>query len=231
MLSLFVLAHSCTAQCIGAVALFLYLVLVRRDHSGKSVLDLAQKRAQERELDHTTTGPAAFALLSAVQLPVALAASHLLDEHGHFTVVAVTAIAAHIAGFAISLASGTCMLFDLTGELTFGVILYYAYASIAQPSPRQTIGFGLAGIWALRLGYFLFVRILRRGGHDWRFDKLAKGRAYSAFGWVCQGSWIWLNGFCLWLLAGAHGGSGRGAQPLGYVHVCMCAPTHVLNTR
>ena len=45
-------------------------------------------------------------------------------------------------------------------------------------------------------------------GSDWRFDKLITNRAYNLFGWTSGGTWCFLNGFCLWVLADADTGTG-----------------------
>jgi steroid 5-alpha reductase family enzyme len=66
----------------------------------------------------------------------------------------------------------------------------------------------------VRLGFFLFRRILIRGS-DFRFDKLVKGNhGYNLFCWCSQATWIWLQGFCIWSLNTASAG-GSTARPLG----------------
>ena len=244
MLSLANILASPHLQVTAAVLLVVYLIFIRRDAFGKSSLDLTQKKAQSDEMDHTNTKPLTFVCLSVVQpLFVVAVSMYYLDRFGDFTLIGTLAIGAHLAGFALSVATGSDMFFDLTGEVTFASVVAVEYFTIPNPSRRQELAFGLTGVWVLRLGcaflflhpaggyfvcfccvycpplldhwallsivksyfwarYFLFARIVRRGGRDWRFDKLVKGGAYNAFGWVSQGTWIWLNGFCLWLLAG-----------------------------
>lgn len=82
----------------------------------------------------------------------------------------------------------------------FTICMAFSFLQIpGEPSPRQQLCTALALVWCLRLGWFLFARILRRGS-DWRFDKLIIEPAYNFFAWVSQGTWIWLQGMCLWQL-------------------------------
>lgn len=67
------------------------------------------------------------------------------------------------------------------------------------PSNRASLVTFLALVWCARLGMFLGWRILKRGS-DWRFKKLMSGAAYNCFGWVSQGTWIFLQGACIWHL-------------------------------
>ena len=89
---------------------------------------------------------------------------------------------------------------DCDGEdrATFLPLILYSHSLVDAPSPRQTLLTGLACLWCARLGLFLGIRIFVRGS-DWRFVKLMSGASYNFFGWVCQGSWIFLQGLCIWL--------------------------------
>jgi steroid 5-alpha reductase family enzyme len=181
-----------------------------------SYLDRLQKDAHASELDHTNTRPATFVLLSAVQVPVLLAASYLASPLAaagplnRFSLMAIGNLGAHWAGFSIALAIGSVKYFDITEDLGYLATILYSYHTIdGAPSPRQSLAYGCAVLWCLRLCGFVGYRVLVRGS-DWRFDKLNQAWAYQLFGWTSGGTWCWANGFCLWWVADA-----PQAAPLG----------------
>lgn len=194
----------------------------------KSFLDKLQQRAHERELDFTNTSPLVFWALALVQIPITQGASYALSLAGYdgFGEVAAIAVGMHVLGFAVSVAIKSCFMFDLTGEITFTAVMPWNFARVTwertggAPSTRQYLATGLALVWCIRLGFFLFRRILVRGS-DWRFDKLIKAPAYNFFGWVCQGSWVWLQGFCLWSLNASD--PEFAARPIGASDVAAAA--------
>lgn len=67
-------------------------------------------------------------------------------------------------------------------------------------------------------------RIIERGS-DWRFTKLiAGGAAYNAFGWVSQGTWIFLQGCAVWVVHhGPAAASAAPLRPLDYLGVAVWA--------
>eukprot|EP00041_Stephanoeca_diplocostata_P015832 m.303991 g.303991 ORF g.303991 m.303991 type:complete len:309 (-) comp20171_c0_seq4:160-1086(-) len=165
-----------------------------------SIIDQLQKNAQATEIDHTNTGPVTFMFLALIQIPAMLKISQYIEDGGFFATAGSLAIGAHIVGFVISVAINSCFMFDITGEITFTAIMMYSYTSISDtPTNRQQLCTGVAIVWCLRLGLFLFWRIITRGS-DWRFDKLIQGYGYNLFAWICQGTWVWLQGFCIWTL-------------------------------
>ena len=117
----------------------------------------------------------------------------------HF--VGLLPIAVHAFMFVVSHhVLGTNNFFDITGEATFlPLILYSHYVQCPEATRRQMLVTAVALVWVTRLGLFLGWRIFQRGS-DWRFEKLMHGAAYNAFGWIYQGSWIFLTGMCVWLL-------------------------------
>ena len=162
-----------------------------------SFLDRLQKDAQAAEMDHSNTHPLVFLLLTAIQPPIV---ASLATAFGVPAFLGMLPIASHALMFLVShYVLKSNKLFDITGELTFFPLILYSH-SHASPSPsnRQYLLTALALFWCTRLGLFLGIRIFVRGS-DWRFDKLLHGAAYSLFGWVCQGTWIFLTGLCVWL--------------------------------
>lgn len=109
-------------------------------------------------------------------------------------------LAGHWIGFIISLMINSDKYFDITEDITIFSMFIWHYNSFESPSMRQTIIFGCALIWCIRLCAFVGYRVLVRGS-DWRFDKLIKAHAYGFFAWTSGGTWCWANMFCLWQLA------------------------------
>jgi steroid 5-alpha reductase family enzyme len=60
-----------------------------------------------------------------------------------------------------------------------------------EKTTRQTIMTALVCVWALRMGYYLLSRVLKRGKDD-RFDEMReRPLAFLGF-WVFQMSWVWI---------------------------------------
>ncbi len=84
--------------------------------------------------------------------------------------------------------------FDLTGSLTYLAVIACAVA-LGNRDPRALLLALLVGVWALRLGTFLYSRI-RREGVDHRFDALKPDFARFLLTWTLQGLWVFLTVSC-----------------------------------
>ncbi len=84
--------------------------------------------------------------------------------------------------------------FDLTGSLTYLAVVACGVA-LGSRDPRALLLALLVGVWALRLGTFLFRRILR-DGRDRRFDALKQSVARFFLTWTLQGLWVYLTVSC-----------------------------------
>ena len=186
-----------------------------------SWLDRLQKDAQASEMDYTNTHPAVFIGLTLVQ-PLAMAyVAHLV---GVPPALALLPIASHALMFVVShYVLRSDKYFDITGETTFFPLILFSHTlCVGEASARQTLLTGLALLWCARLGLFLGIRIFIRGS-DWRFTKLMGGSAYNAFGWVCQGTWIFLQGFCLWACHTAPAEAAHAPlTPVDYIGALVC---------
>ena len=81
--------------------------------------------------------------------------------------------------------------FDLTGSATY--ISVVVLALVLNPvDSRGAIVAALVGVWALRLGSFLFQRV-RAAGSDGRFDKLKHNFPAFLLTWTLQGLWVSLS--------------------------------------
>lgn len=87
----------------------------------------------------------------------------------------------------------TEFFYDLTGSLTFLATIFLSlYAGAWPPHPRQQMASLLIMVWAFRLGYFLFTRIIQHG-KDSRFDTVKHDALLFLQYWSVQGLWVFLT--------------------------------------
>lgn len=96
--------------------------------------------------------------------------------------------------FVPSYAAKTERYYDLTGSVTYLSVVACAVA-LGNRDPRSLLLALLIGVWALRLGSFLFARI-RRDGADRRFDALKRDFLRFLMTWTLQGLWVFLTAAC-----------------------------------
>lgn len=85
--------------------------------------------------------------------------------------------------------------YDLMGSLTYLSLITLVLVLGGAPAPRTALIAALVGIWALRLGRFLFSRI-REDGTDGRFDSIKPDFAQFLMTWTLQGLWVFLTLSC-----------------------------------
>lgn len=79
--------------------------------------------------------------------------------------------------------------FDLTGSLTYTLIIVLAVVFSPELDGRSILLLVLVLIWSIRLGVFLFRRI-QKSGKDSRFDKIKPFFLRFFLTWSMQGLWI-----------------------------------------
>jgi steroid 5-alpha reductase family enzyme len=79
--------------------------------------------------------------------------------------------------------------YDLTGSLTYLSVTAIAVGLRSGPDVRSGLLAALVGVWAARLGTFLFRRI-RADGKDRRFDAVKTSFSRFLLAWTLQGMWI-----------------------------------------
>ena len=83
--------------------------------------------------------------------------------------------------------------FDLTGSLSYigavALALFVLMERGAAVEPRSQVIALLIAVWAARLGGFLFIRVLRRGG-DGRFDAIKPRFFRFLFTWNLSAVWV-----------------------------------------
>ena len=82
--------------------------------------------------------------------------------------------------------------FDLTGSLTYLLVIAVALYSTEGLTPRDLLIAGVIFVWALRLGSFLFMRIKTQGS-DVRFDRIKHNFWRFLLTWTLQGLWVFLT--------------------------------------
>jgi steroid 5-alpha reductase family enzyme len=85
--------------------------------------------------------------------------------------------------------------FDLTGSITYLVLLASALLLTNSVSARDLILAGMIACWAIRLGSFLFSRVTRDGA-DGRFDRVKFQPLQFLMWWILQGLWVLLTAAC-----------------------------------
>lgn len=83
----------------------------------------------------------------------------------------------------------TELFYDLTGSLTFLSLLGWAFVLTPSLSLRALLLLGCVGLWAARLGSFLFTRILKAGEDD-RFADIKPHFLRFLMAWTLQGLWV-----------------------------------------
>lgn len=85
--------------------------------------------------------------------------------------------------------------YDLTGSLTYLSTVGFA-AYFSQPLDlRGLLVAVMVGVWAVRLGSFLYARI-SKDGKDRRFDKIKTSPMRFLMTWTLQGLWVILTAAC-----------------------------------
>ena len=79
--------------------------------------------------------------------------------------------------------------FDLTGGLTYIIVIVTAVALSGEVDTRSYLLLGIILVWAVRLGSFLFMRI-RAAGEDRRFREIKPSFPRFLLTWTIQGLWV-----------------------------------------
>ncbi len=82
--------------------------------------------------------------------------------------------------------------YDLVGSLTYISLLTVAALYVEQLNDRSLLLVLLIGIWALRLGMFLFLRI-KQDGYDRRLIRFKSNATRFLLAWTIQGSWVFIT--------------------------------------
>ena len=128
----------------------------------------------------------------ALSFVVVLAGSHQGIERAGlplFAWIAVIIFAIQWVVFIPSWFAHSEHFFDLTGSVTYLVVVVACLSSVDSIEPRSLLIGAMVSIWALRLGWFLSTRV-RAAGSDSRFDVMKHRFVWFLMTWTLQGLWI-----------------------------------------
>lgn len=106
-----------------------------------------------------------------------------------FSVCVAVALIVQWVAFVPAYAARTEKFYDLTGSLTYLTVVALAVALSGRRDPGSILLAILVGVWAARLGSFLFLRI-KADGKDGRFDELKTSFPRFLLAWTLQALWI-----------------------------------------
>ncbi|KAK4217208.1 hypothetical protein QBC37DRAFT_415134 [Rhypophila decipiens] len=126
---------------------------------------------------------ASFTIQAAFAVPSIIAQSEkFYDFSGSLTYLTVTALSLYLPSLRAKLAA--------TGGIgSLSSFLTSPFAAGGLVSWRSIVLSGAVTIWAVRLGSFLFQRILQ-DGKDSRFEEIKKSPAHFAGAWTAQATWV-----------------------------------------
>ncbi|WP_455463321.1 DUF1295 domain-containing protein [Candidatus Hodarchaeum mangrovi] len=102
--------------------------------------------------------------------------------------VAITFIIQWIA-FIPAFVLSTEKFYDLIGSITYCTVIILSVILSPKIDSRSILLLILVLIWAIRLGTFLFCRIMREG-EDTRFKEIKKSASSFLLTWTLQGLWV-----------------------------------------
>lgn len=102
----------------------------------------------------------------------------------------VIAFAVNWIAFVPSAAAKSDKFYDSVGALTYLSVIGFACVFAAPLDLRAIVIAVMVGIWTLRLGSFLFMRIHAAGGQDSRFEKIRVNPARFLVAWTLQAVWV-----------------------------------------
>ena len=85
--------------------------------------------------------------------------------------------------------------YDLTGSITYIVMVVSGALLAGASDPRSLLLVALIVVWALRLGPFLFLRV-RKAGEDRRFRSIKQSFPVFLMTWTLQGTWVFITACC-----------------------------------
>merc|ERR1712142_118201 len=108
------------------------------------------------------------------------------------TKCAITDLGVQWVGWAIASTLRTEKFYDLAGSGTFILLAHLSRIWGGAGHVRQNVQTGLVTAWGLRLGTFLFMRILK-DGHDRRFNNVRDSPGTFFIYWSIQAVWVFMT--------------------------------------
>ena len=151
-------------------------------------------------MSSNTSTPAATGLRDGFAVGGALVAGAIIAAAGSdgtarlaglpvLAICIAAAFAIQWVGFLFAWTRRTERFYDLTGSLTFVTLASLSLAASGQPDARAMVIAILVGVWAVRLGAFLTLRI-GKDGFDRRFTRIKTSFSAFLMTWTLQGLWV-----------------------------------------
>ena len=109
-----------------------------------------------------------------------------------FAICALIGFILHWFVFIPSFFYQTEHFFDLTGSISYIVIVLFTFFALSDLDSRSLLIGILIIIWAIRLGSFLFLRV-KREGKDNRFTVMKTKFWWFLFTWTIGGLWVFVT--------------------------------------
>lgn len=157
----------------------------------------SRPRARKGADSLTTAVIGVFSALGVASLVVWLTSPYSagLGEWKVFTLCALLAFGVQWIVFVHAFARQTEHFYDLTGSITYLVMVWFAIWASGATDTHALLLAGLITVWALRLGPFLFRRV-RQAGEDRRFRTIKTSFPTFFMTWTLQGLWVFLTASC-----------------------------------
>ena len=137
----------------------------------------------------------ALSIVVVIAALVAVAGSQGGSTVGGFPVFALCVVIAFViqwVAFVPAYLLQTERFFDLTGSITYIVVVVVGALLSAEVDARSFLLLAMVVIWAVRLGSYLFLRI-RKAGADKRFDDIKPSFPRFLNTWTLQALWVTLT--------------------------------------
>lgn len=147
--------------------------------------------------DWMTAGPGIVAALGIAMLIAWAGSQHGVAAGGWpvFVLCGVFAFLVQWVVFVHAWLTHSERFFDLTGSLTYIVMVVSAVVLSGTSDFRGLLLAGLIVVWAARLGPFLYNRI-KNAGEDRRFRSMRHSFPMFLMTWTLQGTWVFITACC-----------------------------------
>ncbi len=118
--------------------------------------------------------------------------------YSQFVLLGVWIGLVHFVGALSSLYGAGERYYDICGSISFlgaNILVYYFQQPLSIP---EFILWSLLNLWTIRMGVFLFARILYSGG-DRRFDTIKKHPDQLLLAWGLSAVWVYTTASPIWL--------------------------------
>lgn len=132
-----------------------------------------------------------------------------------FAIAVAAAFAIQLIAFIPAAILRTERFFDLTGSVTFLAISVGLVLLSPMPDARSWILAAMVGVWAVRLGSFLALRV-HAAGSDGRFDEIKGSPLRFLQVWMIQGLWVSLTAAAAWIAISTDAGA---RAPIGWLTI------------